>query len=337
MSDIRAVQVKLDTDFSGVRTHHGDFADGDLADELLAADAPDVVARAFVEHARDRRGLLFAPTVAAAEAFSDALVARGIRSEWLSGETPKDERRDTLARLRTGETRVVSNCAVLIEGFDEPGIDVIVMARPTKSRPLYVQCVGRGTRKYPGKDDLLVLDLAGTAARHSLISTATLFGLTPGEVGKSGVLGALQTRRDQTEREPWTGDPWAAQAAMVSQAVNVFRQRPMHWNRAGDVFVLPIPNGRLLLRPSGDRFAVVEQLYGSGLRVLFDRLPVEYAMGAAEDRVRQLGAAHLADPHAPWRNEPASPKQRDVLIRFRRWRPGLTKGKASDLISMGRA
>ena len=57
--------------------------------------------------------------------------------------------------LHTGATRVVANCAVLTEGFDEPSVDCIIVARPTQSAPLYQQMLGRGTRTYPGKTDCL--------------------------------------------------------------------------------------------------------------------------------------------------------------------------------------
>ena len=72
---------------------------------------------------------------------------------------------------------VVANCAVLTEGFDEPSIDAIIIARPTKSKPLYIQMIGRGTRVCPGKTDCLVLDVAGASSRHSIMIADDLFDL----------------------------------------------------------------------------------------------------------------------------------------------------------------
>ena len=82
-----------------------------------------------------------------AETFNQA----GIEAEALDSTTPLPERRNILNRLRTGETRVLANCAVLTEGFDEPSVDCIIIARPTRSRPFYQQMLGRGTRTYPVK------------------------------------------------------------------------------------------------------------------------------------------------------------------------------------------
>jgi ATP-dependent helicase IRC3 len=108
-----------------------------------------------------------------AETFQGA----GIAAEALDGTTPLNERHDILARLHSGETRVVCNCAVLTEGFDEPSVECIVIARPTKSKPLYVQMVGRGTRLYLGKSDCLVLDVVGVTKRHSIMTASEIFDL----------------------------------------------------------------------------------------------------------------------------------------------------------------
>src|SRR5690606_32972909 len=97
-----------------------------------------------------------------------ALCERGIPAEMVSGQIPTEERRAILGRLKSGATQVVTNCAVLTEGFDEPSISCVVVARPTKFHGLYVQMVGRGTRLYPGKKDLLVLDVTGASERHDL-------------------------------------------------------------------------------------------------------------------------------------------------------------------------
>src|SRR6516225_11991273 len=71
-----------------------------------------------------------------------------------------------LARLASGETKVVCNCGVLTEGFDCCPVGVIILARPTRSLGLYFQMIGRGLRKAEGKKDCLVMDHAGATNRH---------------------------------------------------------------------------------------------------------------------------------------------------------------------------
>src|SRR6266511_3997838 len=128
--DLRGLRVRLVVDFSRVRVSHGDFVDADAAAALTAADAPAHACAAYLEHAAGRKALLFTPTVELAHLMAEAFRKRGVAAEAVDGSLPLDERRAILARLRTGETKVVANCAVLTEGFDEPSVDCVIVARP---------------------------------------------------------------------------------------------------------------------------------------------------------------------------------------------------------------
>ena len=192
--DLRAIQVLLQADFDALRTQRGDFVEADLETLLLAANAPAQVLAAFQAHAADRKALLFTPTVATAYAMADTFCAAGIAAEALDATTPLATRRAILQRLHTGATRVVANCAVLTEGFDEPSVDCIIVARPTQSLPLYQQMLGRGTRTYPGKTDCLLLDVVGVSTQHTLHTAATLFGCAPAALARQSVLEVLDAR-----------------------------------------------------------------------------------------------------------------------------------------------
>jgi superfamily II DNA or RNA helicase len=155
--------VGLQADFDALETRQGDFVEAALETALLAANAPIQVLAAFQTHAADRKALLFTPTVALAYAMAATFRTAGIPAKALDGTTPLATRRAILQRLRTGATQVVANCAVLTEGFDEPSVDCIIVARPTQSAPLYQQMLGRGTRTFPGKMDCLLLDVVGVS------------------------------------------------------------------------------------------------------------------------------------------------------------------------------
>jgi type I site-specific restriction endonuclease len=88
------------------------------------------------------------------------------------GSKSAADRAALLADFRAGAFRVLVNCALFTEGFDEPSIACAAIARPTKSRALYTQMVGRGTRLAEGKADCLVLDFTGQAGRHRLVGPA---------------------------------------------------------------------------------------------------------------------------------------------------------------------
>ncbi len=92
------------------------------------------------------------------------------------GAMASTERAQALADFRAGKVQVMCNVAVLTEGFDDPGVSCIAMARPTRSEGLYAQCVGRGTRLHPDKSDCLILDFADVS-QLSLCGLPSLFGV----------------------------------------------------------------------------------------------------------------------------------------------------------------
>src|SRR5204862_3182200 len=85
------------------------------------------------------------------------------------------DRAKALADFRAGRIQVIANVAVLTEGFDDPGVSCVAMARPARSEGLYAQCVGRGTRLAEGKRDCLILDFVDVS-ELSLCTLPTLFG-----------------------------------------------------------------------------------------------------------------------------------------------------------------
>jgi superfamily II DNA or RNA helicase len=175
LCDVRGRTVQVDgLDLDEVARSRGDWQDGALGQALEESDAAEAVAQAYREHAKDRRGVLFAPTVASAGLFAQALDAEGIACEAVFGGTPAETRQAIYARVRAGDTQVLVNCMVLTEGFDMPELSCAVIARPTQHASLYTQMVGRVLRPFPGKADALVLDVAGVAARHRLATLVDL-------------------------------------------------------------------------------------------------------------------------------------------------------------------
>lgn len=169
LSPVKGVAVRVPTlDLSGVKKSGGDFQTGDLGRAVESSGVLDILPKAYLEHASDRPGVVFSPTVATAHEVQDSFTDAGISTAVISGETTREERVKIFEDYRTGRVQVLSNCMVLTEGFDAPHTSCIVVARPTQSQPLYVQMVGRGTRTFPGKEDCLVLDVVGAGATNKL-------------------------------------------------------------------------------------------------------------------------------------------------------------------------
>lgn len=331
--DLTAKQVAIQADFAGLHTRAGDFIDGETGAALMEADAPATIARAYREFAGERKGICFTPTVAVAHAMAEAFVDVGIRAAAVDATTPTRERRALLHDLATGTIQVVPNCGVLTEGFDEPSVSCITIAKPTKSRGHYTQMIGRGTRPYPGKTDCLILDTVGATTRHDLMTAAELFGL-PLESLKTKSVSEAVASLDGTVI------PTAIGGKLVAASVDLFRQRAAHWvaTRTGR-FVLPTGDGTLVLRPQfGDHWDVLHVPRGAQPIILAEHLTLGFAQGLAEEQVRVRGAQILVSRDAAWRREPPTTKQRYLLRCLGVSSKGITtKGEASDAISAAQA
>lgn len=171
---VRARRVELQSvDLSGVRTVGGDLDEKQLAAAMRAEEALHGAAIPLLEQSRDRRTLAFTVDVAHAHDLARVLNHHepGVATV-IDGVMGLAEREARLSAYRRGDVRVLCNCMLLVEGFDDPPTSCIAMLRPTKSRGLYTQVVGRATRLSPetGKRDALVLDLtAGRAGKHRLV------------------------------------------------------------------------------------------------------------------------------------------------------------------------
>lgn len=160
-------------DLSGVKKKGGDLSETDLQQVMTVEKGLHEIAGPLVKEAGDRRTLIFTPGVEAAHALAKIMTGyTDARIEAIDGNTPKNERREILARFDRGETQFLANCQVLTEGYDSVGISCICVCRPTTSRSLYAQMLGRGLRPSPGKTDCLVLDFAGNSGRHNLVCPA---------------------------------------------------------------------------------------------------------------------------------------------------------------------
>jgi DNA repair protein RadD len=176
LSPLAGVLTAHDIDVSQVRSRAGEFVTSDLSqaacEEQVVRGAVDELCRLGASR---QKWLVFCVDVAHTRLVGLALGERGITAAVLLGETPQEERQAMLARFRSGEIQALVNCEVATTGFDIPDIDCVVLLRPTQSKALVVQMLGRGTRQAPGKVDCLVLDFAGNLDRHTpLDALATL-------------------------------------------------------------------------------------------------------------------------------------------------------------------
>lgn len=155
-------------DVSKVATVAGDYNEKQLAEVCDKKELVGSIVEHWRRHLDGRRTVAFAVNVEHSKHIVEQFVAAGVAAEHLDGTTPDDERAGILGRLASGQTLVVSNCAVLCEGFDCPAVEGCILARPTKSLSLFLQCAGRALRPSQGKTAATILDHAGSALEHGL-------------------------------------------------------------------------------------------------------------------------------------------------------------------------
>ncbi len=172
---LRGFRVATGADLTRLSAGGVDFVEDELAEAVDIEERNALVARTIQELARDRRTIAFCVNVQHARNLARSLNVLGVPAGIVHGAMPSEQRADELAAFRAGKTRVLTNVAVLTEGFDDPEVSCIAMARPTRSEGLYAQCVGRGTRLHPGKRDCLVLDFADVSSLD-LCTLPSLFG-----------------------------------------------------------------------------------------------------------------------------------------------------------------
>lgn len=336
LSDLRGLRVTLDADLAKLGVRGGDYDQGMAGQMLEDSNAANAIRRAWQAHAQGRRTLVFTPTVATAMSVALEFNEAGIRAAHVDGEMDLAQRRETLAMYHRGDIDVLSNCAVLTEGYDEPRTDCIIIARPTKSRALYTQMVGRGTRVHPDKADCLVIDVVGVTDVHDLVTIPSLFGIEqPGKVWDDD-RPVTEVLREQIERQAAEGRLMAAEAALFDKV----RQSRVAWtrvNRLGEAgrYELSLGSaGRLVLAQVGaEVWRAGWQDERRAKHVLIDMVALETAQGVAEDKARRLGKANLVSTDAAWRQRRPSAKQRAAAKRVNVVIPtGATMGDVSDLL-----
>ena len=202
-------------DFSSVRTTAGDLNGADLEKIMIAEKNLHGIASATIDIIGTRRGIGFSSSVNHARMLSEIFNRhRTGMSNWVCGGTDKDERKKIITDFASGKIQWLWNCGVFTEGFDDSGVEIISMARPTKSRSLYAQMCGRATRPHESiahsldqniaalrrhqilksvKPSCLIIDFVGNSGKHKLMTSADILG---GNISEQAVENAkIEARR----------------------------------------------------------------------------------------------------------------------------------------------
>lgn len=189
--------VKSQANLSKVRKDKfGDFALGSLSRAVNTETTNNITVRAWLAYARERKStLVFCVDVDHARVLTDTFRSFGVDARYMTARTPKHVRAEQLLAFKNQEFPVLLNCGLFTEGTDIPNVDCVLLARPTRSKNLLIQMIGRGLRLYPGKENCHIIDMVASL-EAGVLSTPTLFGLHPDEVLDKSSASDLEKRRD---------------------------------------------------------------------------------------------------------------------------------------------
>ncbi|KAK2461954.1 hypothetical protein APHAL10511_006417 [Amanita phalloides] len=205
LCNVRFTSVKADIDLKSVTVNSrtGDFNPSSLAQVVNTETVNELVVRTWIDRASTRKStLIFCVNISHVVALTRTFRGYGIDARYVHSGTPAAERKALIASFKAGEFPVLVNCAILTEGADIPNIDCVVIARPTRSRNVFAQMIGRGMRlsKGTGKMDCRIIDFVDSMNRVlGVVSIPTLFGLDPDEITiDDESLDSLETRATES-------------------------------------------------------------------------------------------------------------------------------------------
>lgn len=339
LSPLKGLEVRTEISVEEVGVQGGDFIAGELSRVINTKERNRLIVENYLELAADRKALVFAADLNHARSLAEIFKTQGVSAAWVSGETPLSLRRSFLEKFRSGELKVIVNCMVFTEGFDEPSLDAILVARPTRSLVLYCQMIGRGLRPYPGKKNCLFIDFVDNSSKHRLISMQDLLMFYQTKKTEKNIA-ELLARKLAKERQGSPGKkgqkspvidlspnnlPLLVNLENLSSSVkeiDLFGLDAFAWYRAGAAHYVQVNDDfSLVIRPDLEKrdhtlYAVFPK--ARFYAPLLDG-PVEFdlAYGCGNAYLFDYGDRHLATKGSQWRNGKPTDVQRDLFQRLR--------------------
>jgi len=357
LSDVTFTTVEMKADLNKVGTAaNGDFQTSSLSKVINTAETNQLVVKAWLAKASKRRStLVFCVDLSHVTNLTARFREHGLDAQYVTGETPAKIRSARIESFRNGEFPILLNCGVFTEGTDIPNIDCVLLARPTKSRNLLVQMIGRGMRLHETKRDCHVVDMVSTLST-GVVSTPTLFGLDPNEIVEDMDAKSMKEQGERKESE-------RQREAQVTKLAESAPSKKLHgtidftdYDSIHDLIAdgssdqyfrslspnawVSVGEGKLILSSNGGNYIKIEPSEGKENHFLakyYWKLPAEDKTKSPYGRARTIAEGdslehviHAADTFAgevfqhiwiarnqPWRRSPASQAQIDFLNKSR--------------------
>lgn len=160
---VRCIRIKTNIDLQDVRINGFKYNALDLDSKIMVPGRNKLIVDTYLDYVKNRPTVVFCTSVKHANEVAELFQDAGVSAQSISGSTKASERKKILQDYENGHVKVLCACDLLNEGWDSPHTEVLFMARPTMSKTIYMQQLGRGMRTCQGKDCLVVFDFVDNA------------------------------------------------------------------------------------------------------------------------------------------------------------------------------
>ena len=345
LCDLIGYRVNGKAALDKVHTRAGDFAQDELADEVNTPARNAIIVKEWYKVAYGKRTLVFTVDVQHALDLAAAFTAHGEIAEAVWGDDP--ERHRKIHGHKTGQFNVLCNCNVLGIGYDDPQIECIISAAPTKSELRYVQQIGRGTRIHDGKKSCIVIDVVDNSSKHSLSTISTLLGLPKNLDLKGETYSSAKQKLERIATEFPTANLQDVksldQLKSIAENISLFQPNyppeiaklsELAWRKSGDGYMLAV--GRDLVTITKDLREEFQIRGRVGEKVAeFSAQNLPGAMNVADKFVLDSGGVKgYLVRDARWKNDKPTDAQLGLCRKMNiEVPPGMTKGQVSAAIT----
>lgn len=222
----KAIYVHSDVDLSNVKTIAGEFNQRQLEDAVNTDNRNDIIVDAYIKYASGRKStIVFASGIAHARDICQKFKDNNIVCDYVDSTIEDNQRELVINNFKSGKLPVIVNVGILTLGFDHPPTDCIMMCRPTKSKILYTQIIGRGLRTSEGKENCLVIDVVDIVRKHDLMTMTDIFDveIKDGETLSEAIKREEKNEQEKLEREELAKQKEQERLALIAEELKLFK------------------------------------------------------------------------------------------------------------------
>lgn len=338
-----AISINTNIDISNITSTAGDFNQKQLEENLNNEIRNNAIIDTYKKLCPDEKAIVFCINKKHSQVVASSFIKAGISASFIDADTPRDSRKQILKDFSKGKIKVLCNCAVLTEGFDEPSIKAVFLARPTKSESLYTQMLGRGLRLHPDKDFCKVIDIVDATGKHKLKTADSILERT----SKGFTIEEIKEKSEKAEKQELEQEWQEAEIyhekikgiELKLKTTSLFgKGRKFTWLGTGNYRFIDVGLDKVEIKQVNEEESLF-QIFINHKPYLENPCTFEWAFGLAETYLNENITKQdrlLISQTARWRKGDISIKQMDLLNHKLKISNSdlnyLTKGEASEII-----